>query len=90
MWLGLIVPPLREGQAPQGLESTTTLVIQVLDLGIIMPIAFLWPPSSLLFSIIRAYHLQANHYSNVVWRVWPWLVFLVEQLLFPVSYPVAG
>jgi hypothetical protein len=41
MWLGLIVPALAQGQAPQGLESTTTLVIQVLDLGIIVPVAFL-------------------------------------------------
>jgi hypothetical protein len=41
MWSGLIVPPLVKGQVPQGLESTTTLVIQVLDLGIIVPIAFL-------------------------------------------------
>jgi hypothetical protein len=41
MWLGLIVRPLVQGQAPQALESTTTLVIQVLDLGIIMPVAFL-------------------------------------------------
>ena len=41
MWLGLIVPPLLQGQAPQALESTTTLVIQVLDLGLIVPVAFL-------------------------------------------------
>jgi hypothetical protein len=41
MWLGLIVPPLLGGQAPRALESTTTLVIQVLDLGVIVPVAFL-------------------------------------------------
>jgi hypothetical protein len=41
MWLGLIVPPLLRGEAPQALESTTTLVIQVLDLGVIVPVAFL-------------------------------------------------
>lgn len=41
MWLGLIVPPLLVGQVPQGLESTTTLVIQVLDLGVIAPVAVL-------------------------------------------------
>lgn len=41
MWLGLIVPPLLAGQVPQGLESTTTLVIQVLDLGVIVPVAVL-------------------------------------------------
>jgi hypothetical protein len=38
---GLIVPPLIAGQAPRGLESTTTLVIQALDLGVIVPVAFL-------------------------------------------------
>jgi hypothetical protein len=41
MWLGLIVPPLLRGQAPQALENATTLVIQVLDLGIVVPVAFL-------------------------------------------------
>lgn len=41
LWLGLIVPPLAKGSIPQGLESTTTLVIQVLDLGIIVPVAVL-------------------------------------------------
>ena len=39
MWMGLIVPPLLEGQAPQALESTTTLVIQAMDLGILVPVA---------------------------------------------------
>lgn len=60
MWLGLIVPPLLRGQAPQALESTTTLVIQVLDLGVIVPVAFLSgilllkraPLGSLLASIV--------------------------------------
>jgi hypothetical protein len=41
LWLGLIVPPLIAGQAPRGLESTTTLVIQALDLGVIVPVVFL-------------------------------------------------
>jgi hypothetical protein len=36
-WLGRIVPPLLTGQPPVGLEAYTTLVIQVLDLGIIVP-----------------------------------------------------
>jgi hypothetical protein len=40
-WLGLIVRPLAQGHVPPQLESTTTLVIQVLDLGIIVPVAFL-------------------------------------------------
>jgi hypothetical protein len=41
LWLGLLVPPLWQGHTPQGLESATTLVIQVLDLGIIVPVAVL-------------------------------------------------
>jgi hypothetical protein len=41
LWLGLIVPPLLQGHVPQGLESATTLVIQVLDLGVIVPVAAL-------------------------------------------------
>jgi hypothetical protein len=38
-WLGRIVPPLLAGTAPFGLESSTTLFIQVLDLGLIVPLA---------------------------------------------------
>ncbi len=37
MWLGRIVPSLTAGGAPVGLEHATTLVIQVLDLGIVVP-----------------------------------------------------
>lgn len=40
-WLGRIVPALIQNQPPFGLESTTTLFIQVLDLGLIVPLAFL-------------------------------------------------
>lgn len=38
-WLGRIVPALRAGTPPYGLESYTTLVIQGLDLGLIVPAA---------------------------------------------------
>lgn len=40
-WLGRIVPPLLTGQPPAGLEAYTTLVIQALDLGIIVPASVL-------------------------------------------------
>ncbi len=40
-WLGRIVPALVASQPPIGLESNTTLFIQVLDLGLIVPAAFL-------------------------------------------------
>lgn len=40
-WLGRIVPPLMTGMPPFGLESYTTLVIQALDLGVIVPVSAL-------------------------------------------------
>jgi hypothetical protein len=39
-WLGRIVPPLLQGETP-ALENTTTLVIQAMDLGLIVPLAIL-------------------------------------------------
>jgi hypothetical protein len=39
-WLGRIIPPLLQNQTPT-LENTTTLVIQAMDLGLIVPLAFL-------------------------------------------------
>jgi hypothetical protein len=43
IWLGKIVPPLVAGKQPQFLEvlGTTTMVNQVLDLGIVAPLAVL-------------------------------------------------
>jgi hypothetical protein len=39
MWLAMIIPPLVNGERPAELETYTTLVIQALDLGIIVPLA---------------------------------------------------
>lgn len=39
-WLGRIVPPLLQNQVPP-LENTTTLVIQAMDLGLIVPLSIL-------------------------------------------------
>ena len=39
-WLGRIAPPLLQGQTPV-LENTTTLVIQAMDLGLIVPLVIL-------------------------------------------------
>jgi hypothetical protein len=39
-WLGRIVPPLLQNHTPT-LENTTTLVIQAMDLGLIVPLAIL-------------------------------------------------
>jgi hypothetical protein len=40
-WLGRIVPSLLDDTPPVGLESSTTLVIQALDLGVIAPLGYL-------------------------------------------------
>jgi hypothetical protein len=39
-WLGRIIPPLLQNETP-ALENTTTLVIQFMDLGLIVPMAFI-------------------------------------------------
>lgn len=41
LWLGKIIPALLNGGVPAGLEHYTTLVIQAMDLGIIIPAAIL-------------------------------------------------
>ena len=40
-WLGRIIPSLLGGQPPEGLENATTLPVQGMDLGIIVPLTFL-------------------------------------------------
>ncbi len=40
MWIGRIVPTLGKDIAPAGLDNCTTLVIQALDLGVIVPACF--------------------------------------------------
>lgn len=41
MWLGKTVPPLINQTIPDGLEHYTTLVIQALDLGFVVPVGIL-------------------------------------------------
>lgn len=41
LWMGKIIPTITNGTVPIGLEHYTTLVIQGLDLGFIVPIALL-------------------------------------------------
>ena len=41
MWLGMITPSIVEGKVPAGLEHYTTLVIQGMDLGFVVPAAIL-------------------------------------------------
>jgi hypothetical protein len=41
LWLAKIIPSLTTGASPAGLDHYTTLVIQALDLGIMVPVAIL-------------------------------------------------
>lgn len=41
MWLSKLVPPLLSGTYPAELEHYTTMVIQALDLGIVVPVALI-------------------------------------------------
>lgn len=40
LWLGIVVPPLLKGTIPVEVEHYTTLIVQGLDLGILLPAAF--------------------------------------------------
>lgn len=41
MWLGVVVPPLLDGSIyPAGLQHYTTLIVQGLDLGLLLPLSF--------------------------------------------------
>ena len=40
LWSGRIIPTIGNGKAPVGLDNYSTLVIQVLDLGVIVPACF--------------------------------------------------
>lgn len=41
LWLGMVVPTITSGTVPAGLEHYTTLVIQGIDLGFIVPLALI-------------------------------------------------
>lgn len=41
MWLGDIIPALMSGQAPARLETYTTLVVQAMDLGVLVPLGII-------------------------------------------------
>ena len=40
MWIGRIVPTIGKNTAPAGLDNCTSLVIQAMDMGIIVPACF--------------------------------------------------
>lgn len=42
MWLGVVVPPLLDGSViPAEVEHYTTLIVQGLDLGLLLPLSFI-------------------------------------------------
>jgi hypothetical protein len=41
MWIGKVVPPLMKGTPPDGIEHYTTMVIQAMDLGFLVPVGIL-------------------------------------------------
>jgi hypothetical protein len=66
MWLGVVVPPLLDGTIyPDSLQHYTTLVVQGLDLGLLLPAAFV---SGVLF-------LKRNPYGYLFAPVY--LIFLM-------------
>jgi hypothetical protein len=40
LWLGIVVPPLLKGSIPVEVEHYTTLIVQGMDLGLLLPAAF--------------------------------------------------
>mgnify|MGYP006278340075 CR=1 FL=1 len=57
MWLGVIVPPLMDGSIyPDQLQHYTTLIVQGLDLGLLLPLCFV---SAVLFLKRKALGLLA-------------------------------
>ena len=94
-WLGRIVPALLSNQPPIGLESYSTLVIQVLDLGLIIPTAFLsgillWkqrPWGYLLASIVlvKGFTMLLAVSAMAVNMIWAGVqVSIGETIMFPI------
>lgn len=100
-WLGRIVSALLANQPPLGLESYTTLIIQALDLGVVIPIAFLsgiliWKKSAwgyLLSPIVLiklatlALAVSAMAVNTILVGV---QVGLVELIMFPSIAMISG
>jgi hypothetical protein len=94
-WVGrIILPALLSGSVPYGLESYTTLVIQAMDLGLVVPAAFLagilWlrrslygyllTPVVLVKGFTMSFALAAMIISMAAAGV---EIALVEMLIFP-------
>lgn len=93
LWLGgIIIPSLLTGEAPSGLDSYTTLVIQALDLGVIVPASFLAgalllkrKPFGYLLStvvLIKGFTMSAALIAMVIGQVLAGLPVPPPQLVF--------
>ncbi len=94
-WLGRIVPALLDNGVPTGLESSTTLFIQFLDLGVIVPFGFVagflllkknaWGyllSSVILFKLLIMGTCVST--MGIVQLVAGFEVSIVELLIFPI------
>ncbi|MDF2839776.1 MAG: hypothetical protein K0Q99_547 [Clostridia bacterium] len=88
MWIGRIVPPLMKGNLPIGLEHYSTLVIQAMDLGFIVPVSIL---SGVLVMKRRpfGYLLSSVIYMKGITLATAVTAMLVGQLLMGVKVGMA-
>jgi hypothetical protein len=100
LWLGKIVPSLISEATPIGLEHYTTLVIQAMDLGIIVPVALLSaillmkrrPFGYLLSSIviIKGLTMLTAITAMIIGQVLAGVeVGIVEMIIFPIINLIA-
>ncbi len=93
-WLGRIVPALLDNGVPVGLESSTTMFIQVLDLGVIVPIAVLagvlllkqnrWGYLLTSVMLFKLFTMGTAITSMIIWQFFAGVeMSLVEALMFP-------
>ncbi len=91
LWLGVIVPPLADGSIiPQQAEHYTTLIVQGLDLGLLLPLSFL---SGLLLTLKKPFgYLLAPTYFVFLSIMMTALIAkiiamgLLGQTIFPVIF----
>ncbi len=95
LWLGKIIPTIINGTVPLGLEHYTTLVIQGLDLGFIVPIALLSgvllikrkPFGYLLSSVIimKGLTMGAALTAMIVGQYFAGVAMnIIEMIMFPI------
>lgn len=95
LWMGKIIPTITNGTVPLGLEHYTTLVIQGLDLGFIVPIALLSgvllikrkPFGYLLSSVIimKFFTLGAAITAMIIGQYFAGIAMsIIEIIMFPI------